>query len=79
MSRNRPRMCAIWAGVVFAPKILVASVLFLFETALAGAFLVSNSDDQGNGSLRWAMDQANAIVGLDTVNFEITGFPPFTI
>lgn len=32
-------------------------------------YTVSNNNNSGNGSLRWAVNQANANTGLDTINF----------
>jgi len=34
-------------------------------------FVVTHTDDDGEGSLRWAIDQANAHTGVDTIQFNI--------
>ena len=44
-----------------------------FQTARAATFTVTNTNDSGAGSLRWAINQANAIPGADTIQFDITG------
>ena len=40
---------------------------------------VRNADDAGEGSLRWAVDNANSHVGLDTIRFAIGAGGPQTI
>ncbi|TET45145.1 T9SS type A sorting domain-containing protein [candidate division TA06 bacterium] len=40
---------------------------------------VTNTNDTGTGSLRWAITQANTRPGLDTIDFNITGPGPHTI
>nr|WP_275974099.1 Calx-beta domain-containing protein [Argonema galeatum] len=42
-------------------------------------FAVTNTNDSGEGSLRQAITNANAIAGTDTVTFNITGAGPYTI
>jgi len=39
----------------------------------AATLIVSNLDDVGNGSLRWAIEQANTYVGADEITFDISG------
>lgn len=60
-------------------KLLVIVLLCSTGTAAGETFVVVNTDDSGSGSLRWAIDEANATAGLDTVYFSIPGSPPFTI
>lgn len=36
-------------------------------------YTVTNTNDSGAGSLRWAIEQANANAGTDTINFAISG------
>ncbi|AFY47683.1 CARDB domain-containing protein,putative collagen-binding protein,Calx-beta domain-containing protein,subtilase family protease [Nostoc sp. PCC 7524] len=42
-------------------------------------YTVTNTDDSGEGSLRWAIEQANTNVGTDTILFNIPGIEPQTI
>src|ERR1051326_5651941 len=53
---------------------------FLAVVALAAAtaadaavFPVTNLDDDGTGSLRWAVDQANHTGGADQIVFDVAG------
>lgn len=43
------------------------------------AFTVTNTNDSGAGSLRQAITDANALPGLDTITFNISGVGPHTI
>lgn len=43
------------------------------------AFSVTNTNDSGAGSLRQAITNANALSGLDTITFNISGSGPHTI
>lgn len=54
-------------------------LLFLVGPAMGGIFTVTNTSDSGLGSLRWAITNANANSGADTINFQIAGTAPFTI
>ena len=40
---------------------------------MADTFTVSNLNDSGDGSLRWAIEQANATSGQHTINFSVNG------
>jgi hypothetical protein len=40
---------------------------------LAATFTVTNTNDNGTGSLRWAIEQANAAAGADLIHFNIGG------
>jgi len=60
----------------------------LLPVLLAGSFaltgwcdniVVTNTADSGAGSFRQAITTANANPGLDTIVFQISGTPPFTI
>ena len=42
-------------------------------------FTVTNTADSGLGSLRWAITNANANPGPDTINFQISGIAPYSI
>ncbi len=44
-----------------------------------GYIIVENTDDSGPGSLRAAIECANTDLGPDTIVFELTGQPPYTI
>ncbi len=62
--------------------LLLSSLLLLFDSAApaeATTYTVTSTADSGPGSLRWAMGEANASAGLDTVAFDIAGTPPHTI
>ncbi len=55
-------------------------LLFLIAGGLPGAdFTVTNTNDSGAGSLRQAILDANASMGLDTIAFNITGSGVHTI
>lgn len=53
-------------------------VLASWDGSLA-AFTVTNTNDSGAGSLRQAITDANALPGLDTITFNISGAGPHTI
>ena len=40
---------------------------------MLAVFTVSNENDSGSGSLRWAIEQANTSAGADVIEFAITG------
>ena len=46
---------------------------------LSSTFTVTNVNDTGPGSLRIAISNANAVAGMDLVDFNIPGSGPFTI
>ena len=47
---------------------------------LLATYTVTNTNDSGTGSLRWAIDQSNASVGItDTIDFNIAGAGVHTI
>ncbi len=48
-------------------------------TGLLNTFVVTTTADSGAGSLRQALTDANALPGLDTITFNITGAGPHTI
>jgi titin len=50
---------------------LMALVLALPCLAQAATYTVTNTADSGTGSLRWAINQANANAGTDTIHFSI--------
>ncbi len=50
---------------------LALSILLTGKTAHAATYSVTNLNDIGAGSLRWAIEQANINPGLDTIQFNI--------
>jgi hypothetical protein len=60
--------------------IVLALVFFTVTTQLAaGAFRVTNTNDNGPGSLRQAINDANNLPGKDAIIFDIPGSAPHTI
>lgn len=55
---------------------ICALLLLLLVPCFSAVFTVTNVDDAGNHSLRWALEQANAHVGPDTVLFNIPDSSP---
>ena len=49
------------------------------DTTSSSAFVVTNTNDDGPGSLRQAILNANANPGLDTITFDISGSNPYTV
>ncbi len=64
---------------IFPTLILNAAVLISASVAFGDTFVVSNINDSGTGSLREAINQANANAGPDTIEFDIPGAGPHTI
>ncbi|EKD50519.1 MAG: Na-Ca exchanger/integrin-beta4 [uncultured bacterium] len=63
--KNRPfKLRMIGALVVFL-------AVFFSTPTLAATFTVVNTNDSGVGSLRQAIIDANALPGLDTINFDV--------
>lgn len=50
-----------------------ALLLLSFSAAMANTYTVSNTDDDGAGSLREAINQANANPGADIIDFSVAG------
>lgn len=50
-------------------------VLTIVSAAQAATFTVTNTDDSGPGSLRQAVEDANAAPGADVINFQIATLP----
>ena len=48
-------------------------------SGLLNSFVVTTTADSGVGSLRQAINDANALAGLDTITFDISGAGPHTI
>ena len=51
---------------------IVMSILLITGWAYSATFTVTTVNDSGNGSLRWAIEQANSNAGADTINFSIS-------
>ncbi len=60
-------------------NVLVSGYLQTQWRMLMTTFVVTNTNDSGVGSLRQAILDANALGGLDTITFSITGAGPHTI
>jgi hypothetical protein len=52
---------------------IIYCMMFLSIAAYSDTFTVSNLDDSGIGSLRWAIEQANAATGPDLIDFNVSG------
>jgi titin len=66
-----------WRGRL--PATLMAVVSLCHAGAAQSTFTVTNTDDSGPGSLRWAITNADANPGTNTINFQISGDAPYTI
>lgn len=66
------------AASLAATGALLASAL-TSSPVFAATFAVTNANDSGPGSLRQAIIDANAGGGSNTIAFQISGTPPFTI
>jgi len=53
--------------------LVIAVTIFAGSVASAAIFTVTNVNNDGAGSLRQAILDANATPGLDTINFNIPG------
>jgi len=61
-------------GRVYDRALSSADVAELFNYTVPQTYTVTNTlDDGSTGSLRWAISQANAHAGADTIDFNITG------
>ncbi len=58
---------------------LVAVSFLCHAGAAQSTFTVTNTTDSGPGSLRWAITNANANPGTNTINFQISGTAPYSI
>jgi len=64
-----------------APRILLAvmPLLIVPTVAMGATFVVVNTANSGDGSLAWAITQAEANAGPDTITFNIPGAGPHAI
>ena len=54
------------------PYIIIMSILLITGWAYSATFTVTNLNDSGDGSLRWAIEQANANPGPDIIDFSVS-------
>jgi titin len=71
--------CPVCQGGRLPATLMVFAFLFHVGAVRGGTFTVTNTADSGAGSLRWAITNANANPGPNTINFNISGTPPYTI
>ena len=62
-----------------AVHFVLASAFAFVTSSHANTFSVTNVNDSGIGSLRAAIANVNATPGANTITFNLTGTPPFTI
>jgi hypothetical protein len=58
---------------IFRVLLCLVSLLFVVSGSYADTFTVTNLDDSGTGSLRWAIQQANTNFGSDVIDFGVSG------
>ena len=66
-------------GSIETSVVISASTQAAWDHALATFTVTKTVDNPGNGSLRWAINQANAAAGTDTIVFNIAGAGVHTI
>jgi titin len=71
--------CPVCRGGRLPATLMVFAFLFQVGAVQGGTFTVANTADSGLGSLRWAITNANATPGANTISFQISGSTPFTI
>ncbi len=63
----------------WAPGMIAFLVIVMVVRTHAATYVVTSTNDSGPGSLRQAIDDANASSGTDSVYFDIPGDGPHTI
>jgi hypothetical protein len=72
---DRPMVSAKARRRRWAQPSHLPGIMALEDRILLSALSVTNARDDGsNGSLRWAVDQANSLVGADTITFDPSVF-----
>ncbi len=72
-SKAGERTKKIQAGHTLSILAVALILAFQAHNLKADTFTVSNLNDNGDGSLRWAIEQANATSGQHTINFDVNG------
>jgi hypothetical protein len=69
------RQIGFWKVILTAALTLSLLLVLLpaSQPAWAAIYNVTNTNDSGTGSLRWAIDQANINTGPDSIHFNISG------
>ncbi|MDY6794817.1 MAG: NosD domain-containing protein [Actinomycetota bacterium] len=65
--------------VIFVAAAVASMFVISLDTARAATYTVINTNNSGAGSLRQAIDDANANPGADTIEFDIPGSGPHVI
>lgn len=73
------RVTKLAVNFAIASILTLAGLFALSATSHAATYTVTNTADSGAGSLRQAIDDANANGGSDTIDFNIAGAGPHTI
>jgi len=72
-------MCRRFISVSLSVLLLTSFIAMAPQTVSASTYTVTNTNDSGTGSLRDAIDQANANSELDIISFNIPGAGPHVI
>jgi hypothetical protein len=71
------RLVRIWGSAASWSRLMAAWVLLgALAAPRAATFVVINPNDGGEGSLRWALTNANATPGFDNITFSLSSGPP---
>ena len=69
------RVASLALSLLIGPALLIALSFVLAQPARAAAYVVTNTNDSGPGSLREAILNANASAGADVITFDLSGCP----